>query len=112
MLGNFIGIFVMILVTISLGPTIQAEVDIAMESPEFDSTDTNLIFLFSNVIWFFYAAVGLMTIGMILSTLRNSGLLGGEYAEEYREEVVKDPNRKQTYKEYVKERLEIERMMR
>ena len=54
-------------------------------------------------------AVGL---GVAYNGLRNAGLVGvpEEWEDEYKETIKEDPNR--NYRDYVKQRLEVERMIR
>lgn len=63
--------------------------------------------------YLFLAAVLMIVVANIVLAIRESELIKDEvYMDEYQEKKKDNPNKKQTYEEYVHERLRIERMMK
>lgn len=113
-IGIFIGIFIVILVAFSIYPTLVSTIE--------QSSNLNATGATENMIQFvpvmFVAIVVSSVIGMTYHVLSDVGLIGTGVVEseesEESEEPIKKPRRrrKQTYEEYVRERLEVERMMK
>ena len=105
LIGGLIGIVVMV----SLVPSISKQVkDVSMN---FTGSHTASVVL-SAVPVFFVLGILLFAIVTIYSALREAGLVegaveSGEYEEEYEKS-----GRKQTYEEYVRERIKVERIMK
>jgi hypothetical protein len=61
-------------------------------------------------------AIAMMAIGIAYSGLRDAGLIGSKYQEDYEtdmeEKLAENPNHKQTYYEYVQERIAAQKAIR
>lgn len=107
MLATLIGAFVVVLIGFSLLPAIAEQINMVMVN------QTGAVQTLGYLIpGFFALAILTMGIGMAYVGLRNAGLIeeaieDGTYEEEYKAK----PHR-QTYEEYVAERLRVEKMMK
>jgi len=54
----------------------------------------------------------MVIIGVVFTSLSSSNELKDDYKQDFAEQKAINPNHKQTYKEYVEERLAVEREMR
>jgi len=61
---------------------------------------------------FFGLGILFVAISIAASAIGNGEEMAENYETDYEEIKKEDPNKKQTYEEYVKERLEIERMLK
>jgi hypothetical protein len=101
MIGQLIGSFVAILIAIALFPVIQAEIS----SIGVTGMSKTLLALIP-----FMFALGIIAIGFASAyNGLNDAMDSGVYEEDYNS--IQEPH-KQTYEEYVAERLRVEKMMR
>lgn len=112
LLSNLIGATVVILVGIALLPSVNNLMK-SQQSNVTSSADT----LLGLTTVIFALAIGAAAIGIVMMGLRNAGILGYETDDSSNntEEIETKPvqqNRKQTYLDYVKERLTVEKLMR
>ena len=114
MLAQIIGVVIVLLIGLSLIPTIQQQIQVAQNKTQIDSS-TYAGAVLSLVPVFFAIVVILAAIAMVYSALINAGLISGGsergYDEDYNN-LEPEEKHKQTYKEYVRERLAIEKMMK
>lgn len=111
MINKIIGAVVTGLVGFSLIPVINEQVKLATTQLPTDTSPFALLLL-NNIGIFFGIGVGISIIMMFVSSFMDYGM---DYGMEDIEEEVKEeyqPNKRQTYEEYVRERLRVERMMR
>ena len=109
MLGQLVGGFIVIMIGISLLPVITNEVEQANSVNNVSSPITQTAIKFVPI--FFALAIAIAAIGMVVIGLKNLGL---DESDDYKyDEPIETEQRpkKQTYKEYVKERLQIESML-
>ena len=105
MIGRIFGGLISGVVGFSLIPTINQQVDLAMAGQNATSTAAITI---NQMLSFTPYIFGLA----ILTTIFMSFVPDLFPSDEYQEEYKAEPNRKQTYEEFVRERLKVERMMR
>lgn len=111
MIGKLLAAFVVILLGVLLFPMIQEEMNIAQAEGNVTGAADTLLGLTSI---FFALVLAIIVLNIVVSAFRNAGMLGtdSDYKEEYKEANKNNPNHKQTYEEYVEERLRIEEKMR
>ena len=101
MIGQLIGSLVAILIAIALFPVIQAEIS----NTEVTGMSKTLLALIP-----FMFVLSLVGVGFASAyTSLNDAMDSGVYEEDYNS--IQEPH-KQTYEEYVEERLRVEKMMR
>lgn len=110
MLSRLLGAFVVLVVGISLVPMIMDSTQTAINSSSMNnSTGFATKEILSMTPYFFAIALVIVAIGVAFTSLKGSGLIGADYdVKDYEEEVKKDPDHKQTYLEYVRERRKAE----
>jgi len=108
MINKIIGGMISGFIGISLYPVIDEQIQTAIQSNPSSFSPLSLAMM-NYVPVFFVIAVSLTTITMILSAFMDFGM---EAVEEDIKEEEYNPNKKQTYEEYVAERLKVERMMK
>lgn len=112
MLGNLIGAFVVIMVGLSMYATINDTIKtIPMDN---NATSAASTMMAATPVMFIILIIG-VGILMAVHAMRSVGLFGGEeYYEETDEtiEPIIEKPKKQTYMDYVKERLGAEKMLR
>lgn len=127
MLGQLIGAFIVILVGITLIPLIyqqvtKAQTQLAINNTEggFGINSESSMAVLSLTPVFFALSIIVIVIMVVTTTLRSAGLLGSsddgdsDKEDEYKDIIKpkKVKKHKQTYIEFVQERLAVERMMR
>jgi len=112
MLANLIGAFIVILIGVSLIPIIAEQIEKARTSgTEPMSTAASTVLGF--VPLFFALAIVGIALMVAISALRNAGILpSNDIDNEYRDIKPKRKSGKQTYLQFVQERLAVEREMR
>lgn len=115
MIGRIVGGVVAIAVGFTLLPSIKEQTNLVLANMSASNVTTTasaqtIIQIVPAVFGF---AIAMMAIGIAYSGLRDAGLVGSKYEEEY-EEAVKEqePNHKQTYYEYVQERIAAQKAIR
>lgn len=109
MINQLISIGVVILIAITLYPTIIDQINnLELNNSSISAPSGTLLQFIPS---FFALIICGIILALIYSALRSSGLIGTE-PEDEDEELFKKPNEKQTYKEYVEERLDVERMLK
>lgn len=114
MIGRLAGGFGAVMVGISLIGPVSKQVNLAQQSSNLTATPLASSLL-EIVPIFFALAILVVGIGIAYTGLRDAGLFGfsDEYQGDYElEQEKREPEQKQTYEEYVRERLRIEKMMR
>lgn len=109
MLGNLIGAFIVILIGIALIPVIMEKMKTAQENGAIPSDSMTSTMLGLVPIIFALAVIG-SVVGIVYSSLRSVGFFGESIESET--EPKKKRKGKQTYLEFVQERLAVEREMR
>lgn len=116
MIGNIIGAFIVLLIGFTLHPTIKSEVTNFLTNSSSNLTNSASQTVISLIPFLFMSFLVAFSIGLVLMSLRDFGLVGSKYMEEYEkdfeEKVKENPNHKQTYKEYVQEMLEAQKMIK
>ena len=111
MISRLIGGGVVVAIGFSLIPEISKQV----QKASINLTSSNSTYMASTILRFIPGLFALAILGVgvavVVSAIRDSGITD-EYEEDYEEEIKKNPDKKQTYKEYVKERLEVENMLK
>lgn len=120
-IGLIIGVIVPLIIGVSIAGTIQTEVNNARSESDITATTSEAMeFIYNNIELFFIIFLSLACLGLVVSAFRDVGVLDTEDLEDeeedlddYEEEkevVVKllKP-KKQSYEDYVKERLNVER---
>lgn len=92
------------LVGFSLFSTIKGQISVASVNMTSNMVSPATITLLNITPYFFIGVVVLSVMASLIPDLFPS--------EDYREEYDEQPTHKQTYEEYVRERLKVERMMR
>lgn len=113
MLSQIIGSVVIILVAITIYPIIQDQIELAKAEIDEEDLTPTVSMMLDWVPIIFIAVSVLMGLGILFQSLRSAGLIG-EGEEEFEPEAKPKKSskpHKQTYLEYVKERLEVERLM-
>lgn len=110
MLGYIIGAFVVIMIGVFLLPVITNEIKNSNNVNNVSSPITQTLINFVPVI--FCLGIAVSALGLAVSALKNAGLLSNSDDEESDEPIeIEQKPKKQTYKEYVRERLQIESML-
>ena len=109
MIGQITAAFIVILVGFTLLPTLQEQLTSVSASSNVTSSTSTLI---SFTPLLFGASILAAAIGIVVQALNKSELIDDDYKNDYMEDVKQNPNKKQTYEEYVKERLEVEELMK
>ena len=120
MLGQLIGAFIVILVGITLIPLIYQQVTKAQTQLAINNTEGGFGINSESSMVFFALSIIVIVIMVVTTTLRSAGLLGSsddgdsDKEDEYKDIIKpkKVKKHKQTYIEFVQERLAVERMMR
>lgn len=107
MLGKLVGSFVVLLVGFKLYPTINKQITLVSTASS-NVTDASSTML-SLVPLMFVLTISATVIMMISQALNEAGLFDGSSSEEY--EIPEKP-KKQTYLDYVRERLTVEKMFK
>lgn len=112
MLGNLIAAAIIIMIGFTLMPVIAEQVESSVEASNATSSAAETLAKITPV--FFTLAIVAAVIGILFNGLRSGGLIGNDDYEEIDEipEPVKEKPKKQTYLDYVRERLTAEKMFR
>lgn len=109
MLGNIIGAFILIVIGVSLIPMVQQQVQQVQLNQTSNLTPTANTLL--NILpLFFGLAIAMSVIGMSISALGFNSY-SNHYKEENKDVPIKQRPHKQTYLEYVQERLAVEKLI-
>ena len=115
MLWPIIGAVVVLFLGLALLPLISQQIQVAKNSTSIEQTSTQGSTILSVATVFFAIAIMAAIIAVTVSAFNNAGLIseGNErgYDEDYNN-LESEERHKQTYKEYVRERLEVEMMMK
>lgn len=113
MIGNIVGGVISAVVGFTIYPMVKEQVAIAIEQTNPVGASLTLLQLVPQI---FLGSICLMSLVVIYQGLRNAGLIGSKYQEDYeedlREKLIENPNHKQTYYEYVQERIEAQKLIR
>ena len=111
MLGNLIGGFLIIIIGVMLIPAISQQIEKARTS-EYEPMPTAASMVLGFIPLFFGLAIVGIALMVVVSALRNAGLMEGN-DDEYRDiKPKRKKSGKQTYLQFVQERLAVEREMR
>lgn len=105
MLSQIIGLFIFILIGVTLyGPITESVNKLVIDNPENEG-------LLKTIPFFYIAVIAIVVFMQILWLIKIFVDIDNDTDESEEVEPVKNENHKQTYKDYVKERIEIERML-
>lgn len=109
MLGNIIGAFIVMIIAVTLIPVISDKITQAQLDPSNNLNGASKTIL-GLVPLFFGLAIATVAIGMTASALSFNSY-SNDYEEENKDVPIKQRPHKQTYLEYVQERLAVEKLM-
>lgn len=108
-LGRVMGGFIAIMIGVSLIPSISQKIKSTIQSSNTPISEPTQILLNLLPVFFALTILGI-AIAIVYTSFSDVGLIGD--SKEVKSVIKKPKPHRQTYLEYVKERLEIERLMR
>lgn len=116
MISQLFGSFILIGLAISMFPTVQeATTAAAMNISSSNMSNSSSAQVLQIVPFFFVGVILLMAIAMAYGALKQAGLIGDEpdYVDDEEDSPAPTPkSHKQTYEEYVRERQNVEGMLK
>ena len=114
MIGRIVGGVVAIAVGFTLLPSIKEQTNLVLANMSASNVTAQTIIQIVPAVFGF--AIAIMAMGIAYSGLRDAGLIGSKYQEDYEtdmeEKLAENPNHKQTYYEYVQERIAAQKAIR
>jgi len=112
MLAQIMSAFVMIIVAVSLYPLIVEQVQSVAVQQNATSTSSEFATMaLSTLPLFFAIAMGVAILGVVITTLKGFSDYSEDYEEENEDIPAEEKPHKQTYLEYVKERIAAQKLI-